>query len=32
MIASSKKGSYVSRISLAFMESTGWYDVDYSQS
>jgi len=30
MIASSKKGSYVSRISLALMESTGWYDVDYS--
>ena len=31
MIASNKKGSYVSRVSLALLDSTGWYpDVDYS--
>lgn len=29
MIASSKKGSYVSNISLALMDSTGWYTVNY---
>ena len=30
MVASSQKGSYVSRITLAFLDSTGWYkDVNY---
>jgi hypothetical protein len=31
MIASNKKGSYVSRFTLALLESSGWYyEVDYS--
>jgi hypothetical protein len=30
MIASNKKGSFISRFTLALFESTGWYtDVDY---
>ena len=32
MIAASKKGSYISGVSLALLETTGWYDVDYSLS
>ncbi len=31
MIASNKKGSFVSRFTLALLESSGWYfEVDYS--
>ncbi len=34
MIASSKKGAFMSRITLAFLESTGWYtsvNYDYAE-
>ena len=33
MIATGKKHSFVSRMSLAVLESTGWYsDVNYSMA
>ena len=30
MIASNKKGAYLSRFTLALLESSGWYVVDYN--
>lgn len=30
MIAISKKQAFISRLTLAVLDSTGWYDVNYT--
>lgn len=32
MTAEMKKGAFVSRFTLAFLDSIGWYDVDYAKA
>lgn len=32
MVAENKKGAFIGRMTLALLDSTGWYDVDYTYS